>query len=387
MSRKLIVRLCEACAPDNMENVEFAVSLFQGFEELLLQTLQKRLHIEEDIQHDMSEIGAELGKLAELEQRLLGTLLQKNRSVDTALLNTNDTASPNVMSQLRNSQFMSASLSDIENEAAAIIKASAVRGCDGTIVTSVSGRLVDSAGRVVLEVFPFVVRTAGGDAGVEPLVRAVCDHLYAAVHPAPCGLYVRQVLGNANVSANDVVAAARSTLCDATHTLGLQWDLHVCATCLTADVVSTADAATDETQPSCITLSPDGTLLAVGYTSGEIVFWDVPKGEVSKEFTVAQPVMQICFCPKWYVVCVATSVNRVEILDLETTLPVRGMHQGAWDGRVTANRGITTTSLCWSKDGESLYAGFSNGATIRYYWDPIEEENEENGGHPDEEFW
>ena len=140
-------------------------------------------------------------------------------------------------SALRSGRLVVTCPGDIEAEAAAVAEALAERGCaacgDKAIVhTTVSGRLMDKAGAVVVEVYPFVVRTSVG-AGCEELVDAVRDHLCAGVHPAPCGLYARRVSkgGDVSVSGGDVVAAAKAVLCGGGGgTLGLCWDVRVCAT-------------------------------------------------------------------------------------------------------------------------------------------------------------
>ena len=148
---------------------------------------------------------------------------------------------------LRSKRFAVTGPEDIEVEVAAVAAALAERGCasgdEKTILyTSVSGRLMDKSGAVVLEVYPFVVRTSVG-AGCEELAGVVRDHLCAGVHPAPCGLYARRVskCGDVSImaSGDSVVAAAKELLCGGgAATLGLCWDVRVCATVVEASKVT-----------------------------------------------------------------------------------------------------------------------------------------------------
>ena len=147
-------------------------------------------------------------------------------------------------SALRSGRAIISKPQDLEDEGAAILKVYAE--CEAgpltdspLMHTTVSGRLENSfTGVLVLEVYPFVVRTSLIAAHIDILndwVGSVRDQLAAGVHPAPCALYVRRLPNNVEgalpLSGADVQAAAKAILGDIPTTLStttaLQWSLHI----------------------------------------------------------------------------------------------------------------------------------------------------------------
>eukprot|EP00658_Telonema_sp_P-2_P003470 TRINITY_DN11291_c0_g1_i3.p1 TRINITY_DN11291_c0_g1~~TRINITY_DN11291_c0_g1_i3.p1 ORF type:complete len:227 (+),score=54.45 TRINITY_DN11291_c0_g1_i3:89-769(+) len=151
---------------------------------------------------------------------------------------------------------------DLEAEGSTLLQAYAERQSDvsALVHTTVSGRLLDTTtGALVLEVYPFVVRTllTATQGDMSDWVDAVREELAAGVHPAPCGLYARRVsrgVDVASLSGGDVLSTAKAllgvdssiTTSPSTTPTTLQWSLHVQATVVEICLLYTSDAADEE---------------------------------------------------------------------------------------------------------------------------------------------
>ena len=127
---------------------------------------------------------------------------------------------------------------------------------------------------------------------------------------------------------------------------------------------------TTSTRPVSVIVSPDGILAAVGHKNGEIGLWEAETGAHLYTFSAANPITQICFSPTRYWLCAATS-RGVEVMDLETKISVNVSRSKAAVGRdnnedveEASSPGDScspATSLCWSEDGCTLFAGYADG--------------------------
>jgi hypothetical protein len=141
-------------------------------------------------------------------------------------------------SSLRSGKVIVTKPHDLEAEGKAILETyAACQSDDSLLRTTVRGRLVDTAtGALVLEVFPFLVRTSltSTQADMSDWVGAIRDELAAGVHPAPSALYARRVSKGVDaavpISGADVFSAAIPSSISPSVPIVLQWCLHIEAT-------------------------------------------------------------------------------------------------------------------------------------------------------------
>jgi guanine nucleotide-binding protein subunit beta-2-like 1 protein len=115
---------------------------------------------------------------------------------------------------------------------------------------------------------------------------------------------------------------------------------------------------------SSVTISPDGSLCASGGRDGTAFLWDLTEGKNLYSLDAGSVINALCFSPNRYWLCAATEKN-VLIWDLESKSVVAQLDSSAQDFHVHQQQAITSTpsclSLCWSEDGSTLYAGYSDG--------------------------
>lgn len=110
-----------------------------------------------------------------------------------------------------------------------------------------------------------------------------------------------------------------------------------------------------------ITISPDGSLCGSGGKDGTAMLWDVNDGKHLYSLDANSTINAMCFSPKNYWLCAATDTS-IKIWDLENknildelttkTVPKSGI---PW-----------CVSLQWSADGNTLFAGSTDGNIYVY---------------------
>jgi len=106
------------------------------------------------------------------------------------------------------------------------------------------------------------------------------------------------------------------------------------------------------------TVSPDGSLCGSGGKDGVAMLWDLTEGKRLYSLDAGDIIHALCFSPNRYWLCAATQ-SCIKIWDLETKtivdefspefLPVGKKAQMPY-----------CTSLAWSKDGQTLYSGYTD---------------------------
>lgn len=107
-----------------------------------------------------------------------------------------------------------------------------------------------------------------------------------------------------------------------------------------------------------VTVSPDGSLCASGGRDGKTKLWDMKEGTHLYELDCGAVINQICFAPNRYWLCAATE-NGIRLFDLESKLAIAELKPEKPEG---SNVLPQCTSLAWSVDGATLYAGFTDNA-------------------------
>ena len=109
------------------------------------------------------------------------------------------------------------------------------------------------------------------------------------------------------------------------------------------------------------TISPDGSLCASGGKDGTAMLWDVNDGKHLYSLDASAPIQALCFSPKNYWLCAATDTS-IKIWDLE--------NKSVQDEIFPAVKNKTglpwLVSMTWSADGNTLYAGSTDGDIYVY---------------------
>jgi len=110
-----------------------------------------------------------------------------------------------------------------------------------------------------------------------------------------------------------------------------------------------------------VTISPDGSLCASGGKDATAQLWDVNDGKKLYTLDATSTINALCFSPKNYWLCAATDTS-IKVWDLET--------KSVWDeitGTNIPKNGIPwCVSLSWSSDGNTLFAGSTDGNIYVY---------------------
>eukprot|EP01066_Platyproteum_vivax_P016461 Platyproteum_vivax@DN712_c0_g1_i2.p1 len=105
-----------------------------------------------------------------------------------------------------------------------------------------------------------------------------------------------------------------------------------------------------------VTISPDGSLCASGGKDGTAMLWDVNDGKHLYSLEAQTSINALCFSPKNYWLCAATDTC-IKIWDLENKDVLEELAP-----KVPTKSGIPwCTSITWSPDGNTLFAGSTDG--------------------------
>lgn len=108
-----------------------------------------------------------------------------------------------------------------------------------------------------------------------------------------------------------------------------------------------------------VTVSPDGSLCASGGKDGVAMLWDLNEGKQLYELDAGAEINSLVFSPNRYWLCAATK-KCIKIYDLETKSTVAELDA---EFEETVSKDALqhyATSLAWSADGSTLYAGYTD---------------------------
>jgi guanine nucleotide-binding protein subunit beta-2-like 1 protein len=109
------------------------------------------------------------------------------------------------------------------------------------------------------------------------------------------------------------------------------------------------------------TVSPDGSLCASGGKDGFAMLWDVNDGKHLYSLDAGSTINALAFSPKNYWLVAATD-NTIKVWDLENK---NVLDELAPTKRISINL-PWCVSLCWSSDGNTLFAGSTDGNIYVY---------------------
>lgn len=120
-----------------------------------------------------------------------------------------------------------------------------------------------------------------------------------------------------------------------------------------------------KTHVNTVTVSPDGSLCASGDKSGQAMLWDLNEGKALSHLDATSPINDLCFSPNRYWLCAATDKGDIRIWDLESKQVVAELTLGdseepQSDRRSRPKPKPSCNCICWSTDGSTLYAGYSD---------------------------
>jgi len=114
-----------------------------------------------------------------------------------------------------------------------------------------------------------------------------------------------------------------------------------------------------------VCVSPDGSLCASGGKDGTAMLWDLNEGKRLYSLDAGEIIHSLCFSPNRYWLCAATD-KEIKIWDLESKILVDTLRPEHFNTVSKNGRSPHCTSLAWSADGSTLFAGYSD-HLIRVY--------------------
>merc|ERR1719461_769390 len=109
-----------------------------------------------------------------------------------------------------------------------------------------------------------------------------------------------------------------------------------------------------------VTVSPDGSLCASGDKAGQAMLWDLNEGKALSHLDAQSTINDLCFSPNRYWLCAATDQGDIRIWDLESKQCVAELTLDEEDDFPSNKRKPKCNCICWSGDGSTLYAGYSD---------------------------
>jgi len=116
-----------------------------------------------------------------------------------------------------------------------------------------------------------------------------------------------------------------------------------------------------KTHINTVTVSPDGSLCASGDKAGQAMLWDLNEGKPLSHLDAQSPINDLCFSPNRYWLCAATDNGDIRIWDLESKQCVAELTVESEDEAPSNTKKPKCNCICWSGDGTTLYAGYSDG--------------------------
>lgn len=113
-----------------------------------------------------------------------------------------------------------------------------------------------------------------------------------------------------------------------------------------------------------VTVSPDGSLCASGGKDGVAMLWDLQMGQHLYSLPADSQIHALAFSPARYWLCAATD-DSIIIWDLEYKRVVADLQPEVPEKSAKALK-TACTSLAWSADGTTLFAGYTDNV-IRVY--------------------
>ncbi|GMT24922.1 hypothetical protein PFISCL1PPCAC_16219, partial [Pristionchus fissidentatus] len=106
-----------------------------------------------------------------------------------------------------------------------------------------------------------------------------------------------------------------------------------------------------------VTVSPDGSLCASGGKDGSAMLWDLNEGKHLYTLPGNDVMNALTFSPNRYWLCAAIG-GTIKIWNLEDKQVIEELKPDVSVGKNSTPP--ICTSLCWSQDGQTLYAGYSD---------------------------
>jgi guanine nucleotide-binding protein subunit beta-2-like 1 protein len=108
-----------------------------------------------------------------------------------------------------------------------------------------------------------------------------------------------------------------------------------------------------------VTVSPDGSLCASGGKDGSAMLWDLNEGRHLSTLEAGDVIHALVFSPIRYWLCAATATS-IKIWDLESKQCVADLKPTGLTEKSKKSVPIQCTSLAWSADGTTLFAGYTD---------------------------
>mmetsp|Transcript_21806 Transcript_21806/g.26499 ORF Transcript_21806/g.26499 Transcript_21806/m.26499 type:complete len:316 (-) Transcript_21806:372-1319(-) len=114
-----------------------------------------------------------------------------------------------------------------------------------------------------------------------------------------------------------------------------------------------------------VTVSPDGSLCASGGKDGTAMLWDLNEGKRLYTLDAGDVIHSLVFSPNRYWLCAATG-SSIKVWDLESKVVLADIRLEQPDTIGKRYTPAYCSSLCWSADGTTLFAGCTDNQ-IRVY--------------------
>jgi len=109
-----------------------------------------------------------------------------------------------------------------------------------------------------------------------------------------------------------------------------------------------------------VTVSPDGSLCASGGKDGQAMLWDLNENKHLYTLDGGAIINSLCFSPNRYWLCAACGPS-IKIWDLENKVVVDELKPDVISSTVNKATAPDCTCLAWSSDGQTLFAGYTDG--------------------------